>query len=54
MEDSARLAANAMGLNLADNVSVGADGDNELTVGEADALKQYVNYDHAGGLHHQR
>ena len=50
MEDSATaLAANAMGLNLADNVSVVADGDNELTVGEADALNSIANYDHAGG-----
>ena len=50
VEDSATaLAANAMGLNLADNVSVGADGDNELTVGEADALNSIANYDHAGG-----
>ena len=50
VEDSATaLAANAMGLNLADNVSVGADGDNELTVGEADALNGITNYDHAGG-----
>ena len=37
------------GLDLADNVSVGADGDNELTVGEADALNSIANYDHAGG-----
>ena len=44
VEDSATaLAANAMGLNLADNVSVGADGDNELTVGEADALNSIAN-----------
>ena len=50
VQDSATaLAANAMGLNLADNVSVGADGDNELTVGEADALNGITNYDHAGG-----
>ena len=37
------------GLDLAVNVSVGADGDNELTVGEADALNSIANYDHAGG-----
>ena len=50
VEDAATaLAANAMGLNLADNVSVVADGDNELTVGEADALNSIANYDHAGG-----
>ena len=50
VQDSATaLAANAAGLDLADNVSVGADGDNELTVGEADALNSIANYDHAGG-----
>ena len=43
------LAANAAGLNLAEDVSVGADGDNELTVSEADALNGITNYDHAGG-----
>ena len=50
VEDSAtNLAANALSLNLADGVSVGTDGDNEVTVFEATALNGITNYDNLGG-----
>ena len=50
VEDSAtNLSANAANLNLADDVSVGATGDNDLTVSQANNLNSIANYDHAGG-----
>ena len=50
VEDSAtNLAAKAANLDVAEKVSVGSAGDNEVSVADAGLLNGIANYDHQGG-----